>query len=254
MPLSVEGLNFAYGNEPVLKDVTCNFESGHVTAIAGPNGVGKTTLLKCLARLIVPGSGRIVFDGEDITRYSLKEMARLQAYVPQYTVLSFPLTVEEYVALGRRPYVEWELSDEDKRVINENIAYLGIDDFRNKLLDELSGGERQKVVLARALVQQPRILLLDEPTSALDVKHQLEVMRLLRMIADERDCVVIMVMHDLSLIERFADDVILLKEGEIIAEGPTGSTLTTGNIEKAYGVKALIIDTEQGPVVLPYEG
>lgn len=109
------------------------------------------------------------------------------------------------------------------------------------------------MVLARALVQQPRILLLDEPTSALDVKHQLEVMRLLRVIAEERECVVIMVMHDLSLIEHFADDVILLKEGEIIAEGPTASTLTAENIEKAYGVKALIIETEQGSVVLPYE-
>ena len=195
-----------------------------------------------------------MFDGVNTTSLSLKELARIQAYVPQYTVLTFPLTVEEYIALGRRPYVEWELSDEDKRIIYENISYLNIGNLKSKLLDELSGGERQKVVLARALVQQPRILLLDEPTSALDVKHQLEVMRLLRAIAQEKNCAVIMVMHDLSLIERFADDVILLNDGAIIAEGPTASTLTRDNIEKAYDVKALIIETDQGSVILPYEG
>ena len=238
----------------MLKDITCSFNNGRLTAIAGPNGVGKTTLLKCLARLIVPSAGSIMFDGVNTTSLSLKELARIQAYVPQYTVLTFPLTVEEYIALGRRPYVEWELSDEDKRIIYENISYLNIGNLKSKLLDELSGGERQKVVLARALVQQPRILLLDEPTSALDVKHQLEVMRLLRAIAQEKNCAVIMVMHDLSLIERFADDVILLNDGAIIAEGPTASTLTRDNIEKAYDVKALIIETDQGSVILPYEG
>lgn len=245
---------FAYADKPVLKDITCSFNNGRLTAIAGPNGVGKTTLLKCLARLIVPSAGSIMFDGVNTTSLSLKELARIQAYVPQYTVLTFPLTVEEYIALGRRPYVEWELSDEDKRIIYENISYLNIGNLKSKLLDELSGGERQKVVLARALVQQPRILLLDEPTSALDVKHQLEVMRLLRAIAQEKNCAVIMVMHDLSLIERFADDVILLNDGAIIAEGPTASTLTRDNIEKAYDVKALIIETDQGSVILPYEG
>ena len=238
----------------MLKDITCSFNNGRLTAIAGPNGVGKTTLLKCLARLIVPSAGSIMFDGVNTTSLSLKELARIQAYVPQYTVLTFPLTVEEYIALGRRPYVEWELSDEDTRIIYENISYLNIGNLKSKLLDELSGGERQKVVLARALVQQPRILLLDEPTSALDVKHQLEVMRLLRAIAQEKNCAVIMVMHDLSLIERFADDVILLNDGAIIAEGPTASTLTRDNIEKAYDVKALIIETDQGSVILPYEG
>ena len=253
MQLSVEYLCFSYKDKQVLRDISCDFRSGEVTAIAGPNGVGKTTLLKCMARLIVPESGTIVFNGEDITEYSLKEIAKIQAYVPQYTSLSFPLTVLEYVSLGRRPYVDWSLSENDQKIIEDNIAYLDIGGFRDKLLDELSGGEKQKVILARALVQEPRILLLDEPTSALDVKHQLEVMGLLRKIAEEKDCAVVMVMHDLSLIERFADNVVLLKAGEIISKGPTKTTLTVGNIEKSYGVKALILDTEHGPAVIPYE-
>ena len=253
MALEIRHLNFSYGERSILKDLNATICRGRLTAIAGPNGVGKTTFLKCLARIQTPDSGTISFEGRDITKASIKEMAKMQAYVPQNTSLSFALTVQEYISLGRRPYVEWSFSEEDTQIIEENIAYLDLDRFRNNMLDELSGGERQKVILARALVQQPQIMLLDEPTSALDVKHQLEVMRILDTIAKERDCAIAMVVHDLSLIERYADDTILMSDGQIISQGSTHETLTLENIEMAYGVKALIIDTEHGKAVLPYE-
>ena len=252
--MDIRNIMFSYGSVPVLKDVSAAAESGKVTAIAGPNGVGKTTLLRCLAHLSEPDSGEVMFGGVNLLKRGVKEMARIQAYVPQSTALSFPLTVDEFVSLGRRPYIDWKLKEEDREIIDRCMKYMGVECFAGTLLDELSGGQRQKVALTRALVQEPKILLLDEPTSALDVKNQLEVMRILRNIAREQDCVVLAVMHDLSLIERFADSTILLSGGRVVASGPTEETLVPGNIKEAYGVNAIVLDTDKGKVIVPYEG
>lgn len=251
MELTLNHLCFSYGERPVLQDVCARAEAGRLTAIAGPNGVGKSTLLKCIARLLKPSGGAILFDGNDITGYKSRELARLQAYVPQNASLSFPLTAGEYVSLGRRPYVDWALKPRDEAVIRENVRYMGIERHLDQLLDELSGGERQKVLLTCALVQEPRILLLDEPTSALDIRHQLEVMLLLRRIARDRNCVVVIVLHDLTLIERFADRVILMKEGRVFAQGDTEKALDAASIREVYGIEAELLPTRHGRVVVP---
>lgn len=251
MQLVLDHICFSYGTHPVLQNICAHAKAGEITAIAGPNGVGKSTLLKCVARLLKPSGGSILYDGRDITGCKSRELSKLQAYVPQNASLSFPLTAEEYVSLGRRPYVDWSLKPLDEAVIAENVRYMGIEQHLDKLLDELSGGERQKVLLTRALVQEPRILLLDEPTSALDMKHQMEVMTLLRKIARERECVVVIVLHDLTLIERFADRTILMKEGSIFAQGLTGEALNQSSIREVYGVETEILSTQHGRVVVP---
>ena len=252
MKLEIRDISYSYGQHAVLKKISAEAFSGDVTAIAGCNGVGKTTLLKCIAKLLKPSEGKILYNNQNISAYSGRELARLQAYVPQNTMPSFPLTVEEYVSLGRKPYVEWSLKEHDLDVIEQNMQYMGITEYRGKLLNEISGGERQRVLLTRALVQEPKILLLDEPTSALDIHHQLEVMLLLRKIAVERDCVVMIVMHDLTLINRFTDRVILLENGALLSEGSTADVLTPANLRTAYRVETDIIPTSHGTVIIPY--
>lgn len=251
MDLRINDLCFSYSGNRVLTDINVTLQAGCVTAIAGPNGVGKSTLLKCIARLLKAEKGRILYGSSNLLEMKKRELAKLQAYVPQSSQTLFSLTVEEYVVLGRKPYVEWSLNKQDYEIIDFNISYMGIEAYRSKYMDELSGGERQKVTLARALVQEPEILLLDEPTSALDIRHQMEVLTLLQKIAKERDTVTIIVLHDLTLIERFADRVILMKDGGVLACGEMKEVMTETNIRSAYDIEVRVIDTEYGAVVIP---
>jgi iron complex transport system ATP-binding protein len=249
--LEVTGLSAGYSRHRVLEDLSLAFPPGQVTGIIGPNGVGKSTLLKCLIRALKPQEGSIRSAGRDIFSMKWRELARLQAYVPQGSALTFPLTALEYIELGRRPYVSWALSETDRRIIRETMTYLRIDAFADKHMDEISGGERQKIMLARAMAQEPKILLLDEPTSALDIRHQINVMRLLRRIAAERDCTVVTVMHDLSLVVRYCDHVALMHRGRIRAAGAPAKAITAEHLREVYGVTADIMHTSNGIVVVP---
>lgn len=251
--IKAENLSFGYREKNILQQVNTDFQPCLVTGVIGPNGVGKSTLIKCLARILTPESGTVVIKGRDIFRMKSRDLAKLEAYVPQSGSMVFPLTVMEYVTLGRKPYVEWSLSREDHKIIADIMEYLRITSMQDKYMDEISGGERQKVMLARALVQQPDILILDEPTSALDIRHQLEVMALLRKIAAEKRCAVIVVMHDLMLVARYCDRVVLMKDGKVFAHGLPEMTITEKNIREVYGITSRILQTEVGLVVLPLE-
>ncbi|MDO4753852.1 MAG: ABC transporter ATP-binding protein [Bacillota bacterium] len=251
MVLEICDIVFSYERKNVLDHVSAEAHSGELTAIAGANGVGKSTLLKCIARLIEPAHGSIRLDGSELTNFSLKELAKIQAYVPQSSTFAFPLTCLEYITLGRRPYVEWSLKEQDRKVVEEVVRYLDIEAFLQQPVGQLSGGERQKVMLARALVQEPKILLLDEPTSALDIRHQLEVMELLKKIAMDRKCIVLIVMHELNMIGRFADKTVLLSEGRVLKSGDTREVLSEESILKAYKVKAEFCDSSVGRMIVP---
>lgn len=253
MNVTIENLKFCYGERSVLNGVDARIEQGKLTCLVGPNGVGKSTVIKCMSRLLKPASGVIRLNDKTLDTFSPNELARKQAYVPQASQIVFPLTVEEFVALGRRPYVRWALGAADHAKISEVLKYLNIAHMRSRYLDELSGGERQRVMLARALAQEPQVLLLDEPISALDVLHQLEVMNLLCAIAHERLCAVVVVMHDLMLVARYADQVLLMKEGRIFAAGTPRETLTVSNIRAVYQVEAQILESAGGMVVIPLE-
>ncbi|ACX52735.1 ABC transporter related protein [Ammonifex degensii KC4] len=252
MRLQVEEVSFAYGSIPALENVTFKVRAGEVLGIVGPNGSGKSTLLKCLAKVLKPRVGAILLDGKNLASLPGREVGRYLGYVPPPgTGSPFPCTVLEAVLHGRRPHLTWGVSQRDLAVVTSALAFLGLTDLAERQLEELSSGQRQKVLIARALAQEPEVLLLDEPTATLDLRYQLEVLSLIREFAASKDRLVVMVLHDLNLASRFADRLILLCEGRIFAAGSPKAVLTPENIRATYGVEAVVSETQWGLQVIP---
>jgi iron complex transport system ATP-binding protein len=237
LKLVINKLSFNYNGFPALKDVELKMGLGEVLSIVGPNGSGKTTLLKCINRILKPKQNTVLIDGEDTSKIGLRELSKMMSYVPQNSTNTFPFTVFDIVLMGRRPYIQWSLGERDKEIVAEILNYLGIGQLAMRHFNELSSGEQQKVIIARALAQQPQLLLLDEPTSSLDIKHQLEILCILKGLAQSKHCSVIVAMHDLNLASRFSDRMLMLKQGCIFAVGTPESVLTKEHIESVYGVK-----------------
>lgn len=245
MTLEVSQLNFSYGKHPVLKDINLCFPDGGLVCLVGPNGSGKSTLLKCINKILNP-TGNVAFDGKNVKRFSPSEVARTFGYVPQDISSAFPITVFDMILLGRRAYISWNPTKHDLEVVSQNISLLELDDFALRKVNELSGGERQKVLIATALSQEPNVLLLDEPTSNLDVKHQLDVMKYLKTIVKTKKLLALMALHDLNLASQYADNVIMLRQGQVYAEGTPKEILTKENIKAVYRVDVAI--HSHGPV------
>lgn len=202
----------------MLRDVGFSLEDGQFMAILGNNGVGKSTMLKCFNRILTPDSGSVQADGEELLRLPGREIAKRMAFVAQ-SVPATQMTVHDMVMLGRRPYMKWGFTEEDHKIVHEAIDQLGVSHLRGRFLSQLSGGERQKVMLARALAQQPKILLLDEPTSSLDIQNQYQVLRIVRDICHDQGITAIVVIHDLNLALRFCDRFLLLRQGQVYRWG-----------------------------------
>lgn len=249
MILTVQGLSFAYPGRPVLTDASFTVARGEVVAILGTNGTGKTTLLKCLNRILQPQSGAVMIEGQSLTAFSRNTLAQKLGYVEQQRQGS-RATVFNAVLMGRKPYIRWDVTAEDMAIANQALAMLGLSDLALRHLDELSGGELQKVVIARALAQQPEILLMDEPTSSLDLKNQMEVLQITRRISRENDIAVVVAMHDLNLALRFAERFILLKDGAIFAAGGQ-EVMTAENIESVYDVPVTLLEHQGRRMVMP---
>ncbi|NLJ55978.1 MAG: ABC transporter ATP-binding protein [Firmicutes bacterium] len=250
MMLKVQGVCFRYGSMEALKDVELEAKSGEVLAVIGANGSGKSTLIRCINMILKPYRGTVYLNGRKICSFSPKERAGMMGYVPQGVRDVFSYNVMEMVMMGRKPYINYGVGKKDLKIVSAVLSRLGLMQFMERYLYELSGGERQKVLIARALAQEPAVLCLDEPTSNLDVRHQLEVMELVRDIAKQQKKCVLIVIHDLNLAARFADQILMLKEGRVYAAGLPGDVLTPENIKAVYGVDSMIVHTELGPYVL----
>jgi iron complex transport system ATP-binding protein len=249
MILSVNELSFTYPSHSVLKDINFSVCKGEVLAVLGVNGAGKSTLLKCINRVLKPCVGSAFIQKEEIRKLSQREIAKRIGYVSQYQESSC-MTVYDAVLLGRKPYIQWEASKRDYEITSKVLNMLELGEYSLRYLNELSGGEQQKVVIARALAQEPKLLLLDEPTSSLDLKNQFEVIRIMKKIVNDQKIAAVISMHDLNLAIRFADKFLLLKNGEIFAAGGV-EVMTSKNIESVYSISVKVKEVDGIPVVVP---
>ncbi|MFC1919034.1 ABC transporter ATP-binding protein [Chloroflexota bacterium] len=250
--LVVNNISFSYDGMNALDDITLEVNEGEIVSLVGPNGAGKSTLLKCIDRIIKPQRGVVLLDGKDAAGIDLKELSKIIGYIPQSSVEIFPFTVFDVVLMGRKPHLGWRVRREDVAIIAQALRFLGITEFGTRYFDELSGGEKQKVLMARALAQEPELLLLDEPTSNLDIRHQLEVMEIVRKLVQEKQISAMMAMHDLNLASRFSDKIIILKDHQVFTAGRPEAVLSPENIKAAYGVEARVTPGHDGkPYVMP---
>jgi len=250
--LRVDNLTFAYkqGGSNVLKDVSFAIDRNETVAILGNNGAGKSTLLKCINRICPPQNGEVKIDGSSVAQMTRNEMARSISYVAQNNV-SLNMTVFDAILLGRKPYITWDATAADLEIVQGIIEQMGLVDFALRPVAELSGGERQKVMLARALAQEPKLLLLDEPTSNLDPRNQHEVLRMVRVIAREHHISVAIVIHDLNLAIRYCDRFLFLRDAQVYACGGR-EVMTPQNIEAVYQIHVHIMEHRGIPVVVPF--
>jgi len=249
--LKVKDVEFSYASVPVLKDVCIELAASEMLGVVGPNGAGKSTLIRCIDRILQPRKGSILLDGRDINEMRLMELAKKMGYIPQSTSQVFPATVFDTVLMGRRPHIGWRSSEKDTEIALEMMKMLNIEKFAMRDINELSGGQQQKVFIARALTQEPDVLLLDEPTSNLDIKHQLEVMDIIKNIVREKGLSAIMAIHDLNLASRYADRIIMLNGGTIVDAGSPSAILTSENIKHVYGVEAIVRNEAGKPYIVP---
>ena len=250
--IGTAGLDIGYGNHVVARDLSVLFPEARITVIVGPNACGKSTLLRAVGRLLEPRSGTITLRGRDIRLFKPGALARSVAALPQGPVPPQGIVVEDLVAAGRYPYQRWyrQWSREDERASNGALAATGIDDLRLRPVEELSGGQRQRAFVAMALARESDVMLLDEPTTFLDIAHQVEVLDLVRAANRQRGATVVMVLHDLALACRYADHLVAMNEGRVIACGPPSEIVTPELIRDVFGVPACVVPDPEGTGVL----
>lgn len=245
--LEVKKIYCGYNGEDVVKDISFQVNRGENICIVGPNGCGKSTLLKAISNLI-SFRGQVLLDEKDTKSLKRKELATKVSLMTQSSNVLFPYSIFETVALGRYAHLNGvfsRLSKNDEEIINKSLEKVGILDIKDKLLSELSGGQLQRVFLARAFAQEPDVILLDEPTNHLDLRYQIEILDYLKLWAKENNKIVVAVLHDLNLVQNFGDKVLMLKDGVIINNGNTREVLNGSDLEKVYGIdiKAFMLRT-----------
>jgi len=242
MKIKLHNISFAYDNDPIIKQINCSFESGNFYSILGPNGSGKTTLLDLISGFIRPGSGVIDIDTKPITEFSRKEISKRIALVSQDYTINFPFSVRDVVLMGRHPYIPRfsHPSLKDMKLADKAMETCGITHLQNRRINELSGGEKQRSVFARALCQDTKVLLLDEAFSNMDISHTLQMLYLVKKSVQEKNKIVISVFHDLNLASAWSDELLMIKKGEIKAFGPTNDILTKKAIKDVFNVSSIV--------------
>ena len=250
--IKIENISYSYGrsSKTVLNNVSFEFEKGQCLAVLGNNGAGKSTLLKCIDRICPTEGAGVYIDGQNVFEMNNRTMAQNIAYVPQNSE-SVNMTVFDTVLLGRKPYIKWDVTSEDREIVSGIIDKMGLNELSLRNVSELSGGEAQKVMMARALAQKPKLLLLDEPTSNLDPYNQHEMLHVIRDIAREQNIAVIIIIHDLNLAMRHCDKFLFLKNAGVYSFGGV-ETVNPETIENVYGLKVDIIQHRGINIIVPY--
>lgn len=253
--LGARDLSLGYGATPIVEGLTVDVAPGAVTAIVGPNACGKSTLLRGLARLMNPAAGQVILDGSDISRLRTKDVAKRLGLLPQSSIAPEGITVADLVTRGRFPHQTMlrQFSRADQQAVADAMAATGVTAIAGRPVDQLSGGQRQRVWIAMVLAQQTPLILLDEPTTFLDIAHQIELLDLFADLNAEQGCTIVAVLHDLNHACRFADQIIAMKTGAIVAQGNPADVITATLVEEVYGLECQVIDDpETGtPLVIP---
>jgi len=249
--ITIKDLSFSYGSRKILDDLNLVVGDSEVLSLVGPNGSGKTTMIKCIDRILKPKGSILLNGGRDLQSLSRQEVAKYIGYVPQSTMGVLTTTVFDTILMGRKPHMGWRVADEDIDKVVDMMKLLHVEEFALKDFSELSGGQKQRVLIARALCQEPEVLLLDEPTSNLDVKHQLEALDTVRSIVKKTNISAVMAIHDLNLAARYSDTLVMLKKGRVHAIGDPLSLLTKENIRSIFGVEAVVMKDLDRPYVVP---
>lgn len=253
MRIDIRNLNFEFNKKEILKDISFSVESGEFLGVLGANGCGKSTLLKNILGLLKPKSGDIFIDDKPISSYTQKALSRIIGFVPQKSLLNTPFLVKEIILMGRFCHLKSAFSGYDKqdfKKLDEVMQLLGISEFKDRVAISLSGGEFAKVLIARALVSEPKILLLDEPTSALDLHYAVEMMKICKSLTDELELITLAVVHDLNLASMFCSRNIMLKNGRLAKDGVTNELYTSETLKEIYNLDCEIIEYQNQKIVV----
>lgn len=256
-PIQVNQLSFSYNGHNILEDLILHIDKNQFYSVIGPNGTGKSTLLKLITNILTARNNEVFIDEHDVTRTSAKWLAKKIAFVPQNTYIDFDFTVEEVVAMGRTPYLKrfQNESDLDKRFIKEALHLTDTYHLRHKKINAISGGERQRVVIAKAIAQQTEILLLDEPVSHLDIHHQVKILNVIKRLQKEKQMTIIAVLHDLNLAASYSDYMFLLHQGNIYVSGTPDQVITVNHIKEVYDMEVVMMKNpiNNKPFIIPHD-
>ncbi|WP_193103888.1 ABC transporter ATP-binding protein [Brachybacterium sp. FME24] len=251
MSLTVDHLSFSYGKRQILEDISFEVAQGTFCALLGPNGSGKSTLVKAIAGVHRARAGRVTVEGQDTATLGRRELAKVVGYVPQAGDAPFDLTVREAIMLGRTPHFGLAPGAQDRATVEDAIVRMGLEDLAERSMSELSGGQAQRALIARALAQETRVLLLDEPTSALDLRYQIETLQLVRQITREEGISALIAIHDLNHAARYCDQVIVLHGGHLTADGAPAQALQAHTLRTVYEVDVEVATRDDAVEVRP---
>ncbi|MEW5550080.1 ABC transporter ATP-binding protein [Peribacillus frigoritolerans] len=232
--VEVKNLFKKYNNKTVVEDVSIEIKKGKITSFIGPNGAGKSTVLSMISRLITRDSGEVLIEGKDMGEFNSNELAKKIAILKQANHINIRLTIRELVAFGRFPYSQGKLTKEDWKYVDEAIEYMELADMQDKFLDQLSGGQQQRAFIAMVIAQNTEYVLLDEPLNNLDMKHSVQIMKVLRRLADELGKTVIIVIHDINFASCYSDYIVALKDGKVVHNGPTEQVINSNVLKEIY--------------------
>jgi iron complex transport system ATP-binding protein len=250
--IALENVSKRYGSTTVVDDVSLRLGAEGVTALIGPNGAGKSTLFGLVGRLLKPDGGRVTVDGMDVATTASSTLATTLAVLRQDNHVAARLTVRDLVEFGRFPHSRGRLTVDDREHIERAISYLDLDAYRNRFLDELSGGQRQRAFIAMVLAQDTKYVLLDEPLNNLDLRHMAEIMRLIRRMADELGKRIVVVLHDINVAARYADRIVAMRNGEVVADAPAREIMRPDVLGAVYDTPVDVREIDGKPVALYY--